>query len=115
MQVGGDLPAEQGIVFYDDDFWPPLVVLNDDFWPLFEPALRPNLADHPRSPAPTEFPRPQQESPQGPLGSAASHVFFACLKADMRLNNRQSWAIARRRCRMVGADWLGSFGGLQVL
>jgi hypothetical protein len=26
------------------------------------------------------------------LGSAASHVFFACLKADMRLNNRQSWA-----------------------
>src|SRR4029077_20335431 len=33
-----------------------------------------------------------KKAPQGSLGSAASHVFFACLKADVRLNNRQSWA-----------------------
>jgi|SoimicmetaTmtLMA_FD_contig_91_89806_length_2066_multi_2_in_0_out_0_1 hypothetical protein len=51
-----DPHAEQDVVFYNDDFWPPLVVLDDDFWPQFEPAFPPNVADHLLSPAPTEFP-----------------------------------------------------------
>ena len=72
-----DPHAEQDVVFYNDDFWPPLVGLDDEVWPQFEPAFRPNFADHLLSPAPTEFPGLQTESPQGPLGSTASYVFFA--------------------------------------
>ena len=68
--------SEQGIVFYDDDFWPPLVVLNDNFWPLLNQLSGPTVLItrsllHPRS-----F-HALKKMPPGTVWVPPPHVFFA--------------------------------------